>query len=148
MRTISQNVQISISDLRGTCSAAVKRPVLATVILVIAMMNAPAAWSDTERLDDHGRRSQTGPKGPQAELDGFPIVEVSKSPTETGYSVDDTGRQLRAGPTQPISVGLVGCPGCTVVLEAIGGLYLEVDGHRRRPTSEHGHRPIRSKTNQ
>lgn len=38
---------------------------------------------------------------------------------------------LHARPTQPVSFGLLGCHGCTWTLEALGGIFLDVDERGR-----------------
>ncbi len=131
MRPDSQNFQISISDGHRSCALRARRCVIATVIFMTVLLNTTIALADPGRIDAEGRRNQTGPKGPQVELDGIPLVEISEFPTETGYSTEEAGRLLRARPTQPVSVGLVGCPGCTAILGTLGGVLIDVDRHKR-----------------
>ena len=118
--------------------------VATTVMVMVAVVSAsPACRADAPDGRPWGRQIQTGPKAPQRTLDGALLEERDSSVSRTGLAIDETGRSIRAGPSQPISVGLMGCPGCTVVLGAIGGLFVDVDAYvpppkgrkrnRRRP---------------
>ena len=131
MRPQSQTSQISISPLTKTSVCPNHRSLMATVILVSGLLFAPTALAGVENIEDQGRRTQTGPKGPQVAVDGMLLVEPETSPTESGRLVNERGRMLRARPTQPVSVGLLGCPGCTWVLEAIGGVFVDVEEKKR-----------------
>lgn len=95
MRSNSQNYQNSISDHRNTDATEAHRWAIATVTRVFAITNASARWLDIGRIEDSDRRSQTDPKYPQIELDGFPIVEVSESPVETGVRRKSTDQWHR-----------------------------------------------------
>ena len=130
MRPNSQESQQSISPASRTSVCIGRHMLAATLITVAVVLNAPIAFAGVETIEDQGRRTQTGPKGLQVAVDGIPLVEEQTSPTPSGRSVQENGRLLRARPTQPVSVGLLGCPGCTWVLEAIGGVFVDVDGRR------------------
>lgn len=128
MRPHSQKSQQSISQPGKTPVRASRRLLAATLLSAVAILSAPTALAGVETIEDQGRRTQTGPKGLQVAVDGMPLIEERTSPTVSGYSVAEEGRLLRARPTQPVSVGLLGCPGCTWVLEAIGGVFVDADG--------------------
>lgn len=146
--------------------AIAKRLAFATIATLLATATS-LATADVQ-LDASGRRLSTGPKGPQQGLDesvfgrrdpGSGIVSglTRSGPTESPsgpVSNLPSGRLVRATPIQPVSVGLVGCPGCTLILGTMGGLFIDLPfgrsgefGHdRRRPVQtwrpkRRGHSP-------
>jgi len=113
-------------------SRVIRVPVKAIVLaLGMALGLSPLpAWSDVERTEA-GRSTRTGPKGLQRALDHLSLEEPGGRSRESGRQIRN-GRLLRAAPTEPISVGIVGCPGCTTLLQAIGGVFIERPARRRR----------------
>lgn len=98
-----------------------------TIVVALALACLPlAATGDVER-NEAGRSARTGPKGPQSRLDGLP-VDLLRPPSirESGRRIAD-GRHLSARPTEDVSVGLVGCPGCAILLQSLGGLFVEIE---------------------
>ncbi len=151
MRSHSRNAQVFISiphepaEFRWP-STAIGRLVLAATMMALAMA-APPAWpnDDPVELTPQGRRIQTGPKGPQRALDGVLLEEPVASRARIGTAIDEKRRSIRARPNQPISVGLMGCPGCTVVLDAIGGLFVDVETSIPRNDRKRSRWPRRSR---
>jgi hypothetical protein len=95
------------------------------------MLGVPPAASETG-LTEAGRSSRTGPKGTQSGLDDIPLdAPRSAADRESGRTIR-RGRHLAARPTETVSVGIVGCPGCTILLEALGGVFIERDAPRSR----------------
>lgn len=102
-----------------------------------------------------GRRISTGPKAAQLGFDG---TILSPAPAGSGITIRNEqagrapltasstyrsgaatitgGRLLRATPNQPFSVGLVGCPGCTALLMATGGILIDFENERVRPQKQ------------
>ena len=117
---------------------------LSLSLSLFAVLLAPSgpASADVELVDD-GRHSRTGPKSEQATLDGIQLLEAQTAPPPSGHSIQIGGRLLTAKPTQPVSVGLLGCPGCMEVLLGVGGVYLEVE-EGRMPAKERHRRRTKS----
>ncbi len=95
------------------------------VALAIATLLPPIALAGTKK-SDAGRRIATGSKGEQVSICGraieiAPVVGVAP----VGRSLLPQGRLLRAAPTQPVSVGIIGSPGCLLILESVGGIFIE-----------------------
>ena len=110
--------------IRSLFGAAVSLP------LLLALNAAPAA-SETG-LTEAGRSSRTGPKHTQSQLDEIPLdAPRAAADRESGRTIRG-GRHLQARPTEAVSVGIVGCPGCTILLEALGGVFIERDAPRSR----------------
>ncbi len=131
MRPNSQKSQNPIRSASNQSICRSSNRLAATLLTVVALLAAPTAFAGSETVEDEGRRTQTGPKGWQAAVDGMPLDEEPTSPAESGYVATKTGRRIHARPTQPVSVGLLGCPGCTWVLGAVGGVFVDVDGRRK-----------------
>ena len=108
------------------------RPVLATLCgAALALGLAPApAQADVSR-EEAGRATRTGPKQPQREYNGVLIdptaAEQRLTPRASGRRLSTAGRGVRSEPTLRVSVGVVGCPGCS---EALGQVLLI---HRTSP---------------
>jgi len=103
--------------------------------LLLLLLAAPPAASETG-LTEAGRSSRTGPKLTQSQLDEIPLDAPLHTPRpaadrESGRTLRG-GRHLQARPTEAVSVGIVGCPGCTILLEALGGVFIERDATRSR----------------
>jgi len=113
--------------------------VVTSLPLLLMLGVAPAA-SETG-LTEAGRSARTGPKHTQSQLDEIPldappvpsalIPSRAAADRESGRTIRG-GRQLEARPTEAVSVGIVGCPGCTILLEALGGVFIEGDASRSR----------------
>ena len=117
--------------IRSLSGVAASLPLLLLTLLalgVLALGATPAA-SETERTDA-GRSARTGPKSTQSRLDEIALdIPRSAADRETGRTIR-SGRHLQARPTEEVSVGIVGCPGCTILLEALGGVFIERDAPR------------------
>ena len=101
---------------------------------VIAVALPSIALAETE-LTAEGRRIETGPKLEQISLCGRQAEVTSPSrDAQVGRTLTPRGRLLRAAPTESVSIGIMGSPGCMDVLEAVGGVI--VDGRRRHKRSE------------
>ncbi len=105
----------------------------ASIALAALLALGPAlpAPADVKVVRD-GRRARTGPKLPQSALDGIPLRDPADAPRESGRELRIRGRKLHSKPSEEISVGLLGCPGCTTVLGALGGIYLDIGLRDRR----------------
>jgi len=89
------------------------------IFILIIFLSLPwQAAGDTGIKE--GRFARTSKKALQSSLDHFPIVQ--KRQRNTGYSVEK-GRRLFSSPTEDFSVGLIGCPGCSYLLQSINGIY-------------------------
>ncbi len=97
---------------------------------VLAVGAQPAA-SETGRTEA-GRSARTGPKGTQSRLDAIALDAPRSAADRRSGRTIRSGRHLRAHPTEEISVGIVGCPGCTILLEALGGVFIEREPPRPR----------------
>ena len=99
---------------------------LATGIALALALAGPTALADTE-IQEEGRQIRTGPKQVQRDYNGIPLdpspEEVSEGPS--GRRLTTAGRELRAEPTQRVSVGIIGCPGCAHAVEAVGGVVVD-----------------------
>jgi len=131
MRPHSQELQHSIRQKPRKPTTSSHRILAAILLSLVTVLLTPPAYAGTEVIEGQGRRIQTGPKGIQAAVDGIPLVEEQTAPTASGYSMAEKGRLLSARPAEPVSVGLLGCPGCRWMLEAVGGVFINVD--RRGP---------------
>ncbi len=83
---------------------------IAYIIIALVLIALPSQ-AGTE-LSPEGRRIATGPKSIQQSVDGFDLQLIDQSSPAPGRVLSQSGRSLRAGPTQPVSVGIIGCPGC------------------------------------
>lgn len=99
---------------------------IALVVAAFALAAAPVA-ADVE-LAPEGRRTLTNTKLVQAGAVGGTLYE-SPGRQAAGRALSTAGRGAHARPTQPVSVGLLGCPGCLEVLERAPALLLD---HYRR----------------
>lgn len=107
---------------------------VAASLPLLLMLGAPPAASETG-LTEAGRSSRTGPKSTQSQLDGIPLDSPRSVADRASGRTIRGGRHLEARPTEAISVGIVGCPGCTILLEALGGVFIERDATRHAPRS-------------
>lgn len=108
---------------------------VAASLLLSLVLGVPPAASETG-VTEAGRSSRTGLKGTQSRLDEIPLDAPLHTPRpaadrESGRTIRG-GRHLQASPTEAVSVGIVGCPGCTILLEALGGVFIERDAPRSR----------------
>lgn len=90
--------------------------------LAISLLAPATLLADIEILEG-GRRAATGAKLDQSEFNGVPFG-AAPQPTPLGRTIVK-GRRLHARPTHPVSVGLLGCPGCNAVLDRIDGLFVD-----------------------
>ena len=104
-------------------------PALIASLAACAALALPSTAVADVSIESQGRFTRTGPKQIQSEFNGRPI---DGAPVErpSGRTLSTRGRGLRAEPTQRVSVGIIGCPGCTEALEAVGGIV--VDGRRMK----------------
>ena len=108
-------------------------PALIASLSTCAALALPSTAAADVSIETQGRFTRTGPKQVQSEFNGRPIDGAAEE-RPSGRTLSPRGRRLHAQPTQRVSVGIIGCPGCTEALEAVGGVV--VDGRRmkaRRP---------------
>ena len=108
------------------------------------LLLAPNASADIE-ITAEGRSSRTTHKLSQSQLGEIPLDQsgsTSTVPRASGRQMR-SGRYLRARPTEDFSVGLMGPPGTTTILDAIGGVFIDLGDWRRprRPKSHHRSSP-------
>lgn len=113
----------------------------AQIALALSLILMCGAASSETLKDASGRRLMTGKKLSQINVLGLepapaPSHAVAALPRDPGSQVLSTGRYLRTRPTQPVSVGLIGCPGCFSILEAISPVVVERRGIRRNTTRQ------------
>jgi hypothetical protein len=111
-------------------------PYLLFVTLLFAL-GADPSLADLETFEA-GRRFRTPAKLVQSALDGVPLNEPSTQPVEWGLEIYEKVRVYRAYPSQPVSVGLLGCPGCSESLGWLGGIYIDVGRGRQLGRPWHG----------
>ena len=104
-------------------------PTLIASLAACAALALPSVANADVSIESQGRFTRTGPKQPHAEFNGRPIDGAAVG-HPSGRKLAARGRRLHAQPTLRISVGIIGCPGCTEALEAVGGIV--VDGRRER----------------
>ena len=92
----------------------------ACLAICTALLAAPFAGADVG-VEAEGRSTRTGPKQIQSEFNGRP-VEAPAVERPSGRTLGPAGRKLRSEPTQRVSVGIIGCPGCTA---ALGGVIVD-----------------------
>jgi len=78
--------------------------------LGLAMIALPSQAGT--QLSSEGRRISTGPKSVQQSVDGADLQLIERGRPAPARMLTPKGRSFRAGPTLPVSVGLIGCPGC------------------------------------
>lgn len=101
----------------------IRRALVVGSLLLFSGGIASLAQADVT-IEADGRRILTPPKQIQTALDGVALLSRQDAPAVSGRTMRN-GRTLRARPTEPVVVGLVGCPGCTETLHAIGGVFVE-----------------------
>ena len=144
MRPHSPKSQISISPPTRTTVHPTRRILTAMLLIMATLAWGTTTWAGVEIVQDKGRRIQTGPKGPQIVIDGITLHPDPATQAWSGYESTERGRMRHARPTQSVSVGLLGCPGCTWTLEALGGIFPDVDEggrfteRRNRPDRRRG----------
>ena len=111
-----------------------------TCLLLTLVLTALPASADFE-ITNEGRSARTGPKGTQSRLGEIPLDSPRVLPAESGRQMRG-GRHLRAHPNQDVSVGLIGPPGTTTILEAIGGVFIDI-GEWRGGRPRDSHRPLK-----
>ena len=99
-------------------------PSLIASLAACAALALPSMAAADVSIESQGRFTRTGPKQPQSEFNGRQIDgPVQERPS--GRTLSTRGRHLHAQPTLRVSVGIIGCPGCTEALEAIGGVVVD-----------------------
>lgn len=106
-------------------------PTLIASLAASAALALPSVASADVSIESQGRFTRTGPKQPQSEFNGRPL-EGAPVERPSGRTLTARGRRLHAQPTQRVSVGIIGCPGCTEALEAAGGIVVDGRGARFR----------------
>ena len=105
--------------------------------LSLALSSAPQA---DVTIGEEGRQTRTRAKQVQASIDGYPLDLAYRTPIgavpgadtrPSGRAMRSNGRYLSARPTGPFTVGLMGCPGCLQMLEALGGVWVDARPPRR-----------------
>ncbi len=99
--------------------------IAALACLVLAA--PPLALADVS-IEEEGRQTRTRPKQPQREYNGV-LLDPTPSevgPRPSGRTLTKAGRGLSSEPQGRVSVGIIGCPGCS---EAVRGVV--VDARRR-----------------
>lgn len=124
-------------------------PTLGMMVIVACGLSLIAAVCMAEtNQDERGRRVRTRAKGVQlgaqaiaARSDqrssGITIgLEYGVAPAPTDRldapSIEARGRLIVSTPRQPVSVGLVGCDGCSLDANGIGPIFLTVPKSRHR----------------
>lgn len=100
---------------------------LCAALSVCATVALPLAASAEVGIEPEGRSTRTRAKQIQSEFNGR-IVHLDEQDRRSGRTLGPAGRGLSSEPKQRVSVGIVGCPGCSEALEALGGVV--VDGRR------------------
>lgn len=101
----------------------------ATIALAATLVLAPAISIAGVTDRDGARRFSTGPKLVQIDnMNG----EQRDAPADHAQVLDQAPprepvnrRSFRAAPTEPVSVGLIGCPGCMEILEVVRPVLVE-----------------------
>jgi len=116
-----------------TKSSAAAVALVAALAVGLVLSPAMSFAGVTDR--DGARRFSTGPKlvqidnmnGEQLTAQAAHVQVVDQaSPREPVKR-----RSFRAAPTEPVSVGLIGCPGCMEILEVVRPVFVDRRGPRR-----------------
>ena len=101
-------------------------------VLASLLLAPGAAFSDVS-IQDQGRQTRTGPKQIQREYNGIQLDPSPRdvAPRPSGRTLTAAGRALRSEPTQRVSVGIIGCPGCQEALREMGGVVVDARRPRR-----------------
>lgn len=107
--------------------------VAATALTIALLLGVAPAVADVS-IQSEGRQTRTGPKQPQSEFNGVLLLDVSPDALDrpSGRRLTATGRSLRSQPTLRVSVGIIGCPGCTEALRSLGGILVDERGANPR----------------
>lgn len=90
---------------------------------------APPVLADVSVDPEQGRQTRTGPKQPTREYNGVlldePAAVARTRERPSGRTLDGAGRGVRAEPLLPVSVGIIGCPGCSEAIRDAGGVIVD-----------------------
>lgn len=107
---------------------------VAALAMTLAFLIPSTAWSETEIVKE-GRRTATGQKQHQSEINGVKIPPDDQTIAQPGRIRTAQGRSLRAAPQPDVSVGLIGCPGCGEVIDGVGLFFVDTPVRRTAPGS-------------
>jgi hypothetical protein len=107
---------------------------VASLAMTLAFLIPSTAWSETEIVKD-GRRTATGQKQHQSEINGIKIPPGDQTIAQPGRVRTTRGRSLRAAPRPDVSVGLIGCPGCWEVIDGVGVIVVDTPGRHTKSGS-------------